>query len=114
MRATGVQGRIIDFTSQAWWTVGLSAAVVYTATKDGVVSIARGLARTFAPAGMSVNCIALGFVDTPNLRRGVTEETLRSFRAQVPLGRFALPTDVSGAVLFLACRNTPATFLGLH
>jgi len=103
MRATGVQGRIINFTSQAWWTGGSS--VVYAATKGGVVSITRGLARIFAPAGITVNCIAPGYVDTPMLRKDVSEETLESFRAQVPLGRFALPSDVTGAVLFLASQH---------
>ncbi len=105
MRAHGVEGRIINFTSQAWWTGGLEGSLVYAATKGGVVSLTRGLARIFAPAGITVNCIALGFVDTPMLRNDVSEEAFEGFRSLVPLGRIADPSDVAGAVLFLASKH---------
>ena len=105
MRAGGIHGRIINFTSQAWWTGGLAGSLVYAATKGGVVSLTRGFARIFAPAGITLNCIALSFVDTPMLRTDVSESTLEAFRAQVPLGRFAEPSDVAGAVLFLASEH---------
>jgi len=105
MKAQGGGGRIVNFTSQAWWTGGLSGSLVYAATKGGVVSLTRGFARTFARDGITVNAIALGFVDTPMLRTGVSEETLASFRDQVPLGRIAEPDDVVGSVLFLASKH---------
>jgi NAD(P)-dependent dehydrogenase (short-subunit alcohol dehydrogenase family) len=102
MRAQGRGGRIVNFASQGWWTGGFGGSVVYAATKGGVVSMTRGLARTYGPDGIRVNCVAPGAVDTPMLRDGMSEEALESFRAQIPLGRFAAPEELAGAVVFLA------------
>lgn len=102
MREQGGGGRIVNFASQGWWTGGFGGSVVYAATKGGVVSVTRGLARTFGPDGITVNCVSPGAVDTPMLRDGMTEEALEAFRAQIPLGRFAEPRELAGAVLFLA------------
>jgi NAD(P)-dependent dehydrogenase (short-subunit alcohol dehydrogenase family) len=102
MRGQGKGGRIINFASQGWWTGGFGGSVVYAATKGGVVSLTRGLARTYGPDGILVNCVAPGAVDTPMLRDGMTAEALESFRAQIPLGRFAAPEELAGAVVFLA------------
>ena len=46
----GKGGRIILFSSQGWWTGGFGGSVAYAATKGGVTSMCRGLARTFGPA----------------------------------------------------------------
>jgi NAD(P)-dependent dehydrogenase (short-subunit alcohol dehydrogenase family) len=102
MRAQGRGGRIVNFTSQGWWTGGFGGSVVYSATKGGVVSMTRGLARTYGPDGILVNCVSPGAVDTPMLRDGMTAEALESFRAQIPLGRFAAPEELAGVVVFLA------------
>jgi NAD(P)-dependent dehydrogenase (short-subunit alcohol dehydrogenase family) len=102
MREQGRGGRIVNFASQGWWTGGFGGSVVYAATKGGVVSMTRGLARTFGPDGILVNCVAPGAVDTPMLRDGMSDEALESFRAQIPLGRFAGPEELAGAVVFLA------------
>jgi NAD(P)-dependent dehydrogenase (short-subunit alcohol dehydrogenase family) len=102
MRERGRGGRIVNFASQGWWTGGFGGSVVYAATKGGVVSMTRGLARTFGPDGILVNCVAPGAVDTPMLRDGMSDEGLESFRAQIPLGRFAAPDELAGAVVFLA------------
>jgi NAD(P)-dependent dehydrogenase (short-subunit alcohol dehydrogenase family) len=102
MRAQGRGGRIVNFSSQGWWTGGFGGSVVYAATKGGVVSMTRGLARTYGPDGILVNCVSPGAVDTPMLRDGMTDEALESFRGQIPLGRFAAPEELAGAVVFLA------------
>jgi NAD(P)-dependent dehydrogenase (short-subunit alcohol dehydrogenase family) len=102
MREQGRGGRIVNFASQGWWTGGFGGSVVYAATKGGVVSMTRGLARTFGPDGILVNCVSPGAVDTPMLRDGMTDAALESFRAQIPLGRFAAPDELAGAVVFLA------------
>lgn len=102
MREQGGGGRIVNFASQGWWTGGFGGSVAYAATKGGVVSMTRGLARTFGPDGILVNCVSPGAVDTPMLRDGMTDAALESFRAQIPLGRFAAPEEVAGAVVFLA------------
>lgn len=101
-RAQGGGGRIVNFTSQGWWTGGFGGSVAYAATKGGVVSMSRGLARTYGPDGITVNCVSPGAVDTPMLRDGMTAEALEAFREQIPLGRFAAPAELAGAVVFLA------------
>jgi NAD(P)-dependent dehydrogenase (short-subunit alcohol dehydrogenase family) len=102
MRAQGRGGRIVTFASQGWWTGGFGDSVAYAATKGGVVSMSRGLARTYGPDGILVNCVAPGAVDTPMLRDDMSDAALERFREQIPLGRFAAPEEVAGAVVFLA------------
>jgi NAD(P)-dependent dehydrogenase (short-subunit alcohol dehydrogenase family) len=102
MRAQGRGGRIINFTSQGWWTGGFGGSVVYNAAKGGVATMTRGLARTYAKLGITVNAVAPGFVDTPMMRSGMTDEQLEALGEQVPIGRMAEPDEVAGAVIFLA------------
>jgi NAD(P)-dependent dehydrogenase (short-subunit alcohol dehydrogenase family) len=102
MRAQGRGGRIINFTSQGWWTGGFGGSVVYNAAKGGVATMTRGLARTYAKEGITVNSVAPGFVDTPMMRSGMTEPQLEDLAKQVPIGRMAEPDEVAGAVVFLA------------
>lgn len=101
-RAQGTPGSIVTFTSQGWWTGGYGGTVVYAATKGGVVSMTRGMARSFAADGVRVNSVSPGAVDTAMLRDGMTDEALESFRSMIPLGRFATTDEIVGAVLFLA------------
>jgi NAD(P)-dependent dehydrogenase (short-subunit alcohol dehydrogenase family) len=109
MRRQGGGGRIINFASQGWWTGGYGGSVVYAATKGGVVSLTRGLARTYAPDGILVNCVAPGAVDTAMMRDGLSEAEREGFLAQIPLGRMADPDEVAGAVVFLASQH--ATYM---
>lgn len=100
--AQGTPGSIVNFTSQGWWTGGFGGSVVYAASKGGIVSLTRGLARSFAPSGVRVNAVSPGGVDTPMMRSGMTQEALDDFVKMIPLGRLANPDELSGAVLFLA------------
>ncbi|MCU1489219.1 MAG: short-chain dehydrogenase/reductase [Acidimicrobiaceae bacterium] len=102
MRTGGAGGRIVNFASDAWWTGGLHAATPYAASKGGVVSLSRGLARAFASDGITVNCVAPGTVDSPMLRSGLTESQIEDAVHAIPLGRFAQPDDVAAAAVFLA------------
>lgn len=97
----GVGGSIVNFTSQGWWTGGFGGSVVYAASKGGIVSMSRGLARTLAPHQIRVNTVAPGFVDTAMMRGGLTDEQLQSSIDQVPLGRMAQPEEVADTVSFL-------------
>ena len=101
-RAQGGGGRIINFASQGWWTGGFGGSVVYNASKGAVVTMSRGLARSLAPEGITVNTVAPGAVDTPMMRSGMTDEGLADFVRMIPLGRMAEPSELAGAVLFLA------------
>lgn len=102
MREQGRGGRIITFTSQGWWTGGFGGSVVYNASKGGIVTMTRGLARTFGPHGITVNAVAPGLVDTPMLMDGLSEELLQGLIQSTPLGRIARPEEIAGTVVFLA------------
>jgi NAD(P)-dependent dehydrogenase (short-subunit alcohol dehydrogenase family) len=102
LRAAGRSGSIVNFSSQGWWTGGFGGSVVYNATKGGIVTLTRGLARTYGPAGIRVNAVAPGLIDTAMLRDGMTDEALARLVEQVPLGRMASPEEVAPAVVFLA------------
>jgi NAD(P)-dependent dehydrogenase (short-subunit alcohol dehydrogenase family) len=101
-REQGRGGRIVNFTSQGWWSGGFGGSVVYSASKGGVVSMSRGLARTLAPDGITVNTVAPGAADTSMMRGGMTEEGLADFVKMIPIGRMAEPAEVASSVLFLA------------
>jgi NAD(P)-dependent dehydrogenase (short-subunit alcohol dehydrogenase family) len=105
MRAHGDGGAIVNFTSQGWQSGGFGGSAVYAATKGGVVSLSRGMARTFAADGIRVNCVAPGMVDSPMLRNGLPAARIDGFVEQIPLGRFARPDELAGAVVFLASRH---------
>ena len=75
---------------------------MYAATKGGVVSLTRGLAKVFAPDNVRVNAIAPGGVDTLMFRDGLDQAGYDSFTEKIPLGRIAAPEDLVGMTLFLA------------
>jgi len=100
--AQGGAGAIVNFSSQGWWTGGFGGSVAYSATKGGIVSMSRGLARSFAPDGVRVNVVAPGGVDTTMLHGGQGASAVESFISMIPLGRLAEPEEMSGPVLFLA------------
>jgi NAD(P)-dependent dehydrogenase (short-subunit alcohol dehydrogenase family) len=101
-RRQGDGGRIINFTSQGWLTGGYGGSVVYAASKGAIVSLSRGLARTLAPDGITVNTVAPGAADTEMMRSGSSAEDLAAFVAMIPLGRLAQPDELTGIVLLLA------------
>jgi NAD(P)-dependent dehydrogenase (short-subunit alcohol dehydrogenase family) len=95
-------GSMTAFTSQGWMTGGFGGSVVYAATKGGIVSMTRGMARTYATRGVRVNTVSPGGVDTPMMVGGLTDEALAGFVAGIPLGRLAEPEELAGSVVFLA------------
>lgn len=101
----GRGGRIITFTSQAWWTGGFGGSVAYAASKGGIVSLTRGLARTYGPQRITVNAVAPAQVHTPMLMTGLAPEIYESMRRQTPLGYVAEPEEIAGTVVFLASRH---------
>jgi NAD(P)-dependent dehydrogenase (short-subunit alcohol dehydrogenase family) len=105
----GRAGSIVDFTSQGWWTGGYGGSVAYSATKGGIVSMVRGLARSLAPDGIRVNAVSPGGVDTPMLRNGMSEQAMADFEALIPMGRLATPEEIAGAVVFLS--SSHASFI---
>jgi len=102
MRRRGGGGRIITFSSQGWWSGGFGGSVVYSASKGGIVSMTRGLARTYGPDGITVNAVSPGLVDTPMLTDDLAPEALEALTRATPLGRVARPDELAGTVVFLA------------
>jgi NAD(P)-dependent dehydrogenase (short-subunit alcohol dehydrogenase family) len=102
LRANADGGSITAFTSQGWMTGGFGGSVVYAATKGGIVSMARGMARTYAPSRVRVNTVSPGGAETPMMLGGLSDEALASFVAGIPLGRLAQPDELAGTVVFLA------------
>jgi NAD(P)-dependent dehydrogenase (short-subunit alcohol dehydrogenase family) len=76
--------------------------VVYAASKGGIVSMTRGLARTFGPHGITVNSVSPGQVHTPMLMNGLAPEVYEAMKKQTPLGYVAEPDEIAGPVVFLA------------
>jgi NAD(P)-dependent dehydrogenase (short-subunit alcohol dehydrogenase family) len=106
LRESARAGAIVNFSSQGWWTGGFGGSVVYNATKGGIVTMTRGLARTYAPAGIRVNAVAPGLVDTPMIHDGLSASALQGLVDQVPLGRLATPEEVAPSVVFLASSHS--------
>lgn len=102
MIAAGKGGRIILFSSQGWWTGGFGGSVAYASSKGGVTTMCRGLARTFGPHQITVNCVSPGQVHTPMLMTGLAPEVYESMKKQTPLGYVAEPEELAGPVVFLA------------
>jgi NAD(P)-dependent dehydrogenase (short-subunit alcohol dehydrogenase family) len=102
MREQGRGGRIVTFSSQGWWTGGFGGSVVYAASKGGIVSMTRGLARTYGKDQITVNAVAPGQARTPMLMTDLSDEVLKSMTDATPLGRVADPAELAGPVVFLA------------
>ncbi len=94
------RGRIINIASQLALKGGESL-VHYSAAKAGVVGLTKALARELAPRGVLVNAIAPGPIDTAMVE-GISEEWKRAKQAELPLGRFGRPEEVSPTAVLLA------------
>ncbi len=92
-------GRIISISSM-WGSVGASCEVAYSATKGGMHSFTKALAKELAPSHIAVNAIACGVIDT-DMNHFLSEEDRVSLTEDIPAGRFASPEEVAQSVLAL-------------
>jgi len=93
-------GRIISITS----VVGASGnpgQANYAAAKAGVAGMTRALARELGSRGITVNCVAPGFIET-DMTAALPEEQQKALLSQIPLGHLGKPADVAHAVAFLS------------
>ncbi len=93
-------GRIISITS----VVGASGnpgQANYAAAKAGVAGMTRALARELGSRGITVNCIAPGFIET-DMTAALPEEQQKALLGQIPLGHLGRPEDIAHAVSWLA------------
>ncbi|AJX21969.1 3-oxoacyl-ACP reductase FabG [Burkholderia pseudomallei] len=98
MKARG--GRIVNITSVVG-SAGNPGQVNYAAAKAGVAGMTRALAREIGSRGITVNCVAPGFIDT-DMTKGLPQEQQTALKTQIPLGRLGSPEDIAHAVAFLA------------
>ncbi len=116
MRAQG-RGSIINTASFVAVMGAATSQISYTASKGGVLAMSRELGVQFAREGIRVNALCPGPVDTPLLRELFAKDPERAARrlVHIPVGRFADPTEIANAVLFLASDEssfiTASTFL---
>ncbi len=101
------RGSIVNITS-VQGLFGFPGYPHYAASKGGIISLTKQMAREYAKSGIRVNCIAPGTVDTP-MNVGVLSrvpnpaELRHAWDRMHPLGRIGQPIDVAWGVLFLAC-----------
>ncbi|AOJ01347.1 MULTISPECIES: 3-oxoacyl-ACP reductase FabG [Burkholderia] len=98
MKARG--GRIVNITSVVG-SAGNPGQINYAAAKAGVAGMTRALAREIGSRGVTVNCVAPGFIDT-DMTKVLPEEQQTALKTQIPLGRLGSPEDIAHAVAFLA------------
>ncbi|MDO3377973.1 SDR family NAD(P)-dependent oxidoreductase [Geoalkalibacter halelectricus] len=93
------RGRIVNISSVVA-TTGYKGLAVYGATKAGLIGFTRSLARDVGKAGITVNAVAPGYMET-DMTHGLEGEKLESIRRRSPLGRLPEIEDVAGAVSYL-------------
>ncbi|WP_022773775.1 elongation factor P 5-aminopentanone reductase [Butyrivibrio sp. AE2015] len=94
-------GRIINITS-VWGSVGASCEVAYSASKGGVNSFTKALAKELAPSNIQVNAISCGVIDTDMNRRHLTSEDLEELENEIPMGRMGQAREVAELVLMVS------------
>ena len=93
-------GRII-LVSSVVALYGGPGQVNYSASKAGLVGIARSITRELGSRGITANVVAPGFVDT-DMTRALPEKTQEQYKAAIPAKRFGTVDDIAAATLFLA------------
>jgi 3-oxoacyl-[acyl-carrier protein] reductase len=93
-------GRIISVTSVVG-TTGNPGQANYAASKAGVSGMTKSLAQEVASRGITVNCVAPGFIATP-MTDVLNEQQKAAISARIPAGRLGKPADVAACALFLA------------
>ncbi len=93
-------GRIINIASVVGAS-GNAGQTNYGAAKAGMMGFSKSLAREVGARGITVNCVAPGFIDT-DMTRALSEEQRDALAGQIPLGRLGQVEDIAQAVAFLA------------
>ena len=93
-------GRIINISSM-WGQVGASCEVHYSAAKAGLIGMTKALSKELGPSGITVNCIAPGFIDT-DMNKELTHDDVLAILEEIPAGRVGVCRDISASALFLS------------
>ncbi len=93
-------GRIINMASVVGVT-GNAGQANYAASKGGMIAMSKALAGELAPRGVTVNCVAPGFIETA-MTADLPEKARDAMMATIPTGRMGQPQEIAAAVAFLA------------
>lgn len=95
-------GRIINMASLAGQNGGTATGAHYAASKGGIITLTKVFARDLGPAGVTVNAIAPGPIDSPMVHRTLTPERLEAVKATIPVGQIGDASFIGQLVLQLA------------
>ncbi len=93
-------GRIINMASIIG-AIGGPGQANYAASKGGMIAMTKSIAAEVASRGITANCIAPGFIETP-MTDVLPDELKKTYLSQIPAGRFGTPDDIASACVFLA------------
>jgi 3-oxoacyl-[acyl-carrier protein] reductase len=95
-------GRIINISSYAAKSGGLTAGTAYSVSKSAMIGLTFAVARETAGEGITVNAIAPAYVMSPMISEQLTDDQRATQLAHIPVGRFCEPEEVAHTVSFLA------------
>ena len=107
MRAKTGYGRIINISSISG-IIGNPGQGNYSASKAGIIAMSKSLAREVASRGITVNCIAPGFISTP-MTDALNEKQTSGIKEHIPAQKFGTPDDIAAATVYLA--STEAAYM---
>lgn len=93
-------GSVVNVSSM-WGVTGGSCEAIYSASKAAVIGMTKALAKEYARSGVTINCVAPGYIDTP-MNDNLSDENKKLAIEDVPVGRAGNGEDVAKAVLYLA------------
>lgn len=93
-------GRIISITSIVG-VIGNPGQANYAASKAGLIGFSKSLAQEIAGRGITVNCIAPGFIESP-MTDALNDDQKANLLSRIPQGRMGMPEEIAAAAAFLA------------
>jgi len=98
-------GRIVNIAS-IWGINGAACEAIYAASKGGLISLTKSLAKEVGPLGINVNAVAPGPVETDMLRKELDNEERNNLVTEIPAGRLGYPEEVASACVYLLSRHS--------